>query len=494
MSSESTGKSAPLSTPRGAANKGNHPLQSPWLWGPLLTVGFYLAIPHVPVYGDALTQYFFGHWVVYAETGLLFVGLAILIGKVIGLVKDRRALDTIDIDGSSLEKIDSPAERARSLYTASTSVPTGLRGTKLISRIRETCEYVARRGSGAAVEDHLRYLADLAVEELTASYAILKTLAWTVPVLGVFGTLLGLTVALHGMGEPDQASASNMITGLGAALAPVVVGLGISVALVFGKLLVERSESRVLARIEQMGIDQLAPCLSEDGPFGSDSPLASAESEAADKLLEKTEALITVQTGLWQEALEGLRNRWIETVRQQQAQFATALEQGMAASLASHSQQLAEAREDFLKCFRAVGLELSRVTAGLQQMGEEHQSLFHREVTEVWQAMQTKIESSRGEHHEHLARSVALLESAVRGWQDDLAKATAAMTAQLHELRRHGEVLQNVAGGEEELLRLQSTLTHNLQSVRAMEKFEESIHSLNAAVHLLTMRTKAHAA
>ena len=38
------------------------------------------------------------------------------------------------------------------------------------------------------------------------------------------------------------------------------------------------------------------------------------------------------------------------------------------------------------------------------------------------------------------------------------------------------------------------TETHNLQTVRAVEAFEESIHSLNAAVHMLTIRAKAHAA
>src|SRR5262249_48989042 len=150
-----------------------------------------------------------------------------------------------------------------------------------IVRIREMCEYVSRRGSGAAVDDHLRYLADLAVENLTASYTLVRTLAWTVPVLGLFGTLLGLTLALHGTGGSDQDAAATIITGLDTALGPVVVGLGISVALVFGKLLVERSEIRVLARIEQFGIDQLAPCLSPGGPLGPDSPLASAEKEAA---------------------------------------------------------------------------------------------------------------------------------------------------------------------------------------------------------------------
>src|SRR5262249_59633129 len=140
-------------------------------------------IPRVPVYGAALTGFFAGQWVVYAETGLFFFGLAILIRKALGLIQDRRSLDTIDIDGSSLEGIESPMERARSLHTAATSVPAGLRSTKLIVRIREMCEYVSRRGSGAAVDDHLRYLADLAVANLTASYTLERTRALSAPVL-----------------------------------------------------------------------------------------------------------------------------------------------------------------------------------------------------------------------------------------------------------------------------------------------------------------------
>jgi exonuclease VII large subunit len=316
-----------------------------------------------------------------------------------------------------------------------------------------------------------------------------------VPAAGLLGTILAVTTALHGLESGDQEGSLALVgAGLGGACDPVALGLGLSLILVFGKLLLERSETRVLALVEQFGIDELAPCLCSDAAADAAAPLTAAETEAAAKLLDKTESLINWQTELWRESLESLRKRWLETVQQQQTQFTNALEQGMAASLTSHSQQLDEARSEFLKAFRAVGLELSRVTAGLQQMGEEHQSQFHQQVGEVWQAMQAHMAASQGEHEEHLARSVGLLEKAVHGWQDNLARATAAMSAQLHELQRHGEVLQNVAGQEEELVRLQSTLTHNLQSVRAMEKFEESIHSLNAAVHLLTMRTKAHAA
>jgi hypothetical protein len=41
-----------------------------------------------------------------------------------------------------------------------------------------------------------------------------------------------------------------------------------------------------------------------------------------------------------------------------------------------------------------------------------------------------------------------------------------------------------------ELQQLQSTLTRNLQSVRALDAFEETIQSLTVAIHLLTSRSK----
>ena len=74
----------------------------------------------------------------------------------------------------------------------------------------------------------------------------------------------------------------------------------------------------------------------------------------------------------------------------------------------------------------------------------------------------------------------------------DHADVRAAWNARFHYLMV--DEFQDTNRSQEELVRLQSALTHNLQSVRAVEAFEESIHSLNAAVHMLTIRAKAHAA
>ncbi|HLJ11665.1 MAG TPA: MotA/TolQ/ExbB proton channel family protein [Planctomycetaceae bacterium] len=472
-------------------------LLSPWLWGPALCLGFYLSIASLPEYETALARYFSNHPIQYAETGLFFLGLAMLLRKSISLVQEHRALKLIVVDAASLEGIEAPSARASSMFAATDSVPAGLRTTKLVGRIRDLCEYVACRGAGssAAVEDHLRYLADLAVESLSSSYLLVRTIIWTTPVLGILGTVMAIATAIRSIDlEEPGASAQALVTGLGAAFDPTAQALMMSVVLAVLAFLLQRGESLALARIEQFGIGRLAPCLNLTGPALPAAPLAAAESKAAAHLLERTETLINWQMGLWEKAIEDLRGRWIKAAQDQQSQFSELLQKGMVAGLASHSQQLDEARDDFLTGFRAVGMELSRVTAGLQQMGEEHQQMFLKQVDDIWQALQSQMNAARQEQEGRTASSAALLENSVRGWHDDLSRATGAIIEQLQELQRHGQTLRLVAGQEEELVRLQSTLTHNLQSVRAVEAFEESIQSLNAAVHMLTIRAKAHAA
>ncbi len=60
--------------------------------------------------------------------------------------------------------------------------------------------------------------------------------------------------------------------------------------------------------------------------------------------------------------------------------------------------------------------------------------------------------------------------------------------------RKHSEQLLKIVAHEEQLVGLHSQLNQNLDSLRATEQFEESIHSLNAAIHLLTAKAHSRAA
>ncbi|MFG0296557.1 MAG: hypothetical protein ACF8PG_11690, partial [Maioricimonas sp. JB045] len=51
-------------------------LTSPYIWGGLLTVGFYQLLPHLPVGREVAQRYFCGHPLEYVLAGMSFVGIS----------------------------------------------------------------------------------------------------------------------------------------------------------------------------------------------------------------------------------------------------------------------------------------------------------------------------------------------------------------------------------------------------------------------------------
>ena len=82
----------------------------------------------------------------------------------------------------------------------------------------------------------------------------------------------------------------------------------------------------------------------------------------------------------------------------------------------------------------------------------------------------------------------------VASLQAELQECTRATSQQMSALQQQSELLLRIVGQEEELTRLQGLLSDNLQAVRVAETLEETLHNLNAAVHVLTARAKPKAA
>ena len=299
----------------------------------------------------------------------------------------------------------------------------------------------------------MKYLAELASEKLHGSYALVRTITWAVPILGFLGTVIGITIAIANV-TPEQLdnSLTEVTGGLAIAFDTTALALTLSMFLVFASFTVERSEQNVLDRIEEFGIKCLS-CLAPSIAKG-EGPLAVAEAKAAKHLLEKTEAVINWQTQLWQDSIESLRKRWSQTLSQQQQSFEESLKQGMSATLTNHTEQLAEIRGELLHGFRHASKEFK----------------------------------------EQLDETVQTLSEQVGGWQRELKVTTEAIAQQTDELKSQGATLLKITQQEENLARLQALLSENLQAVRAAETFEDTLHSLSAAVHLLTARTKPKAA
>lgn len=492
MPKSNTAATPRWSPPRPQNDWGAAILTSPWLWGVAMTVGFYQVLPLFPEdWAEFNNRYFCDHWIVYAEMASFFVGLAILLRKAFGLIPENRALNTMPLDQLRFEPHVSTDERAAEIAQVASAASPGLLRTHWIKRILSVCEYVLNRGSAEGLEGYLRYRADLAVEGLTGSLAFIRTITWAIPILGFLGTVLGITMALASLKfDPSELASSfeQALVGLGVAFDTTALALTLSLVLVFGTYLVERAEGAILGRVEELGIGRIAPLL----PAGESllTPLVEAETQAAEHLLKRTESLVNWQTGMWQQALEGLRSRWIESAEQQQVRFAESLQTGMLETLSGHAHDLASVRGEFLNGFRSVAAELAQVVASLQESTAASQAQFGDQVAATWQKLEGHLASVQAEQKSFLGDASRLLGDSMSAWHADLASATEAVRSQLAEMQTQSALLKSLNEQTGELDRLQTVLTHNLQTMRAIEAFEETIQSLNAAVHLLTIRSK----
>ena len=470
---------------------------SPILWGTAITVGFYYLIPNLPLEREFVARYFAGHWIEYCTTGMFFIGLTILGQKFWGYRFERAVLGRVGFVHQTTDAAVGTAHpaaeaTANAILDQIDRLPNRLRDTRLAGRVRETCEYVISRRSGAALEEHLKYLAELAAEDLHGSYALVRTVTWAIPILGFLGTVIGITMAIATI-TPEQLETSlgDVTAGLAVAFDTTALSLGLSMVLVFATFLIERAEGGVLSDVEQFGISQLAPAFSSPVAEPAAGPWAAAEAKAAEQLLQRSEALINWQTNLWQQSLESLRTRWLETSERQQAELTASLRSGLGTTLTDHAQQLHETRSLFLHAFETVSQELAHVVTDLRQSSQAQQDTFTRQTAELWQQIGGELAAIRDEQRgqtENLTRS---LHDTASTWHADLAAATSAVTDQLVELRRQGELLGGIVEQERDLVRVQDRLSDNLQAVRAAETFEQTLHSLNAAVHLLTARNRA---
>lgn len=466
---------------------------SPLLWGGLLTLAFYSVIPWLPAYRELAQRYFCGHPIEYATTALCFIGMSILILKAARVMVEKKALRAPLLSEIATIGAESAVEKAERIEARVTGKFEWAATTALGRRILDACAYVRGRKSGDGLEEHLKYLAELGAEHMHGSYALVRTITWAVPILGFLGTVIGITMAIANV-TPEQldTSLSAVTGGLAVAFDTTALALALSMLLVFGSFAVERMEQQVLDRVESFGIKRLAcvfPAAERE-----QNPLVQAETEAARHLVERTEQLICEQTELWQDSMESLRSRWVETLARQQSSLDEALQQGMATTLSDHAAQLAVWRDEFVDAYRGVSEELAQSLSAARETDQERQQAMRNDFAELWDRIHADVLTLHGEFRSQTEHAVQSLTQEVARWHESLNTSTTAMAGQLQELHRQGELLSQVIGQEEQLARLQGRLTENLQTLQAVEKFEETLHSLSAAIHLLTARTKPKAA
>ena len=401
--------------------------RSPLLWGAGLACCFFGMIHGGVITNEYVVRYLAGHWVEYLEVGLFCVGLSGLGLKVLSLMTQRRelALSLLPPAPAGGQHPSEAAQLVRQLQDDADEEPGGY----LSQRLADALDLVMRTGEADELENHLKYLADVAAARAHASYGLVRFVVWAIPIMGFLGTVIGITVAIANLSPTQLENISGVVAGLGTAFDTTATALALSMLLMFVQFLVERSEYAVLEQVDDRAWDMLAGRFQTDG-VADGSALAVAR--LGDAVGRSSAQLLEAQANSWKE-LERVAAGSLEGVF---AGLADRLRETLAESL---DQTLATWRESLVAA--------------------------HRELA-----------GERDGRWEQAAQTMDAAVVAMESHQEKLVGQTAT--------------LERVVSMLDEIASLEQSLENNLAAVTATGRFEEAVISLSAATQLLAARAR----
>jgi hypothetical protein len=318
-----------------------------------------------------------------------------------------------------------PVSEAPGLLAGMTKLPNRLKHCWAGRRAAAVLDFLCRRRSAAELDDQARCLADADALALEGSYSFLRFVIWSIPILGFLGTVLGIADAVSGVTpEVLEESISTVTEGLALAFDTTGLALMLTMVVMFLTYLVERKEQAALGEVDEFVDRHLAHRFHR--PAVESAPFVAAVEANSAVLVETMDRLVRGQAEVWARSLAETEARRAEAEQHQQERLRAALESALATTLDLHDARLAQTRRDMEERAEAVLAPLTALAATLAPMAES--------------------------------------------------------------MRAMSETLARLHDDEGRLLRLQQGLQENLQALTASGAFEQALHSLTAAVHLLTAR------
>jgi hypothetical protein len=405
----------------------NTVLRSSILWGVLASIVFFRVINSESLGNQFLQRYCAGHPVEYIETAFFFVGLAVLLLKLVDAAFQFRRVDEPRLGPPPRQK--QPVEHAEVLLGhLRRNWPEG-EGDAVVARLRGALEHIQRTRSTAGLDDELKYLSEQESNRNYSSYAFLRIIIWAIPILGFLGTVVGITEAIANL-SPDalEKCMPDVIKGLGVAFDTTALALSLSMILMFVQYWIEKFEGRLAARTDDHVAQELSGRFEQTAAESSDK--LDGSRDLAEVLAVIVEELIRRQAALWQQSMDAAHDHWAQKGESMGRQFQTAMTGALNDSLKTHAEHLSAA-----------------------ELAMAEQNRRH------WQGMQQALNES----------------------------TQAAVTLQA-SLQDQAAMLSRAVDAVGEVTRLEDALNRNLSALAGARNFEQTVISLAAAIHLLNAR------
>jgi biopolymer transport protein ExbB/TolQ len=383
---------------------------------------------------DTVAYRYLSHPVECVEVVMFCCALGALAGKWRQTAVERRASATEVVprwDGKPV-----PATEAPALLAGLSRLPRRLRGTYLARRVEGILDFLCQRRSAAGLDDHLRTLADNDVAAMEGSYALTRFITWAIPILGFLGTVLGITGAIAGVTPEKLEQGINSVTdGLALAFDATALALGLTMVVMFCSFLTERREAAALEEVDRVVDRELAHRFERPGV--DSGPFVEALRQNARVLLDATQQLVQRQAEVWAKTVAEVESRAAGAQAKQAERVAAALEAALTRALQAHADRLGQVEKQAVAGTTRLLEDFGQVAVAVRDTGREQQAALAR-----------------------------------------VAEGVAAQAAQLGRLTE----------AEKHLIQLQAALNQNLAALAGTGAFEQAVHSLTAAIHLLTAR------
>jgi len=423
--------------------------------GTPLAVGVLALFETGPLQGTPYARYV-SHGVEKVEVLLFCCALMALVSKLWSYRSEREAcrLDCLPPwDGHAV-----PVAESGRLLKNIRGLQRSLRQTYLVRRVAAVLDFVHSRGSSNELDDQIRTLADNDSMALEGSYSFIRFITWAIPILGFLGTVLGITQSIANVTpETLEKNLDKVTGGLALAFDATALGLGLTMLTMFLTFLVERLEQGVLETVDRYADDQLAHRFERTGAEGGE--FVEVVRQNTQVLVKATEQLVQRQATVWAQTLEVGQRQWTEAGAKQQERLTAALETGQrqwTEAGAKQQERLTAALETALE--RTLASHAQRLAALEKQTMDQSAALVQR-----------------------LGELAAAVRDTSRDQGAGLAQVAQSLTAQT-------QALAGLQSGEKHLVRLQEALHQNLAALNGAGAFEQAVHSLTAAIHLLTAR------
>ena len=210
-------------------------VRQPFVWGAVFVINFFALLYQGAFHSPLLSRYCAGHPIEIIELTVFFVGLAALllrfcdiVGQFPSLRGDIAAADSgRRATGGRLRAVAGAADRAARRFRTRTSCGGCARRSNLFAaRIRPTrsISICGTSKSSKAVR-------------VNAAYSMVRIIIWAIPILGLLGTVIGITIAVANLNpETLEESMTKVTHGLGVAFDHTATALSLTMMLMFVKV------------------------------------------------------------------------------------------------------------------------------------------------------------------------------------------------------------------------------------------------------------------